>query len=60
MEGQVEGLRKENNEAEERAKRYLKEKDKAEKMAQKNQEVIQKLYKEILEVPLVVEATMEE
>jgi phage shock protein A len=60
VEGKVEGVMKEKNEAEERAKKALKEKDEAEIMAQKTQATVQKLYKEILEVPIVVEDTMEE
>ena len=51
---------KARNEAKERAKKALKEKDEVEKMMQKTQANIEKLYIEILEVPLVVEATMEE
>jgi hypothetical protein len=57
---QVVGVRKENNEAEEMAKKYLKENDEAESMMQKTQAVVKKLYKEIPEVMIVVEATMEE
>ena len=38
----------------------MKEKDEAEKMVHCIQMVIQKLYKEISEAPIVVEATMEE
>jgi hypothetical protein len=49
VEGKVEGVRKEKNEAEERARKSLKEKDEAESMAQKTQAVIQKLYKEMPE-----------
>jgi hypothetical protein len=60
VEGQVEELRKEKNEVEERTKKYLREKDEAESMAQKRQATIQKLYKEIPEVRIVVEDTMEE
>jgi cell fate (sporulation/competence/biofilm development) regulator YmcA (YheA/YmcA/DUF963 family) len=56
----LEGEMKENNEAEERARKYLKEKDEAKIMAQKTQAAVQKLYKEIPEVPIVVEANMEE
>ena len=56
----MEELRKEKNEVEERTKKYLREKDEAESMAQKRQATIQKLYKEIPEVRIVVEDTMEE
>jgi hypothetical protein len=38
----------------------FKEKDESRSMAKKTQETVQKLYKEIPEVPLVVEVTMEE
>jgi hypothetical protein len=41
-------------------KKYLKEKDKVEGIVQKTQTTVQKLYKAIPEVPIVVEATMEE
>jgi hypothetical protein len=51
---------KEKIEVEERVKKSLKEKDKAEGIAHKTQEVVQKLYKAIPEVPIVVEDTMEE
>jgi hypothetical protein len=51
---------KEKSEAEEKVERELKEKDEVDKMAQWIKTVIQKIYKEILEVSLVVKATMEE
>ena len=57
MEGQVEGVRKENNEVEERARKSLKEKVEIEIMAQMT---IQKLYKEMPEVLIIVEVIMEE
>jgi hypothetical protein len=38
----------------------FKEKDESMSMVKKTQAIVQKLYKEIPEVPLVVEATMEE
>jgi hypothetical protein len=60
VEGQVEGLRKENNEAEERARKYVKEKDEVKSMEQKTQAPIQKLHNEMPKVLIVVEATMEE
>jgi len=46
----VEEVMKYNNEDEERVRKSLKEKDKAEIMAQKTQVVIHKLYKAISEV----------
>jgi chromosome segregation ATPase len=60
VEEKVERMLKEKSEAEEKDEKALKEKDEAEKMAQWIQMVIQNLYKEIPEVPMVVEATMEE
>jgi molecular chaperone DnaK (HSP70) len=60
VEGRVEEVLKNKDEAEERAKKSLKEKDEVESIAQKTQATVQKLYKEIPEVPIVVEATMEE
>jgi translation initiation factor IF-2 len=56
----VEEVLKDKTEAEERVRKSLKEKDEVETIAQKTQEVVQKLYKAIPEVPIVVEATMEE
>jgi hypothetical protein len=56
----VEEVMKEKNEAEERVKKALKEKDEAKTIAQKTQAPVHKLYKTILEVPIVVEDTMEE
>jgi hypothetical protein len=58
LEEKVEGVRKENNEVEERDMKALKEKEEVESMEQKTQVVIQKLYKEMPEVLIVVEATM--
>jgi isocitrate dehydrogenase kinase/phosphatase len=60
VEGRVETVMKDKNEVKERAMQALKEKDEVKIMAQKTQVVIQNLYKEILDVPIVVEATMEE
>jgi len=51
---------KDKTEVEQRVKKYLKEKDKVEGIVQKTQTIVQKLYKVIPEVPIVVEATMEE
>jgi hypothetical protein len=51
---------KEKNEAKEKTEKVLKEKNRAEEMELWIQTVIQKLYKEIPEVPMVVEAIMEE
>jgi hypothetical protein len=56
----VEEVMKYKNKVEERVNKSLKEKDEAEIMAQKTQATVQKLYKEILGSPIVVEATMEE
>jgi seryl-tRNA synthetase len=60
VEGQLDEVLKGKNKFEERVKKYLKEKDEVESITQKTQEVVQKIYKEILEVPIVIEATMEE
>ena len=51
---------KEKDEAEQKAERILKEKDEAKQQEERIQRVIQKLYKEIPEVPMVVESTLEE
>jgi len=50
---------KDKNEVKEITDKSQKEKDEAEKMAEKTQAIVQKLCKEIIEVPLVVEDTME-
>jgi DNA repair exonuclease SbcCD ATPase subunit len=60
IEGRIEEVMKNNEGDEERAMKSLQEKDEVEAMVQKTQEVVQKLYKEVPEVPLVIEATMEE
>jgi len=60
VEGRVEEVLKDKIEVEESVKKILKEKEKAEIIAQKTQVVVQNLYKEILEVPIIVESTMEE
>jgi hypothetical protein len=60
VEGRVEEVMKDKNEAKERVNKSLKEKDEDESIVQKTQAVVHKLYKEIPEVPIVVEATMEE
>jgi len=60
VEENVEREMKKKNEAKEKDEKALREKDETEKMAQWIQTVVQNLYKEILEVPIVVEATMEE
>jgi DNA repair exonuclease SbcCD ATPase subunit len=60
VEDKFERMLKEKSEVEKKAKKSLKEKDDAEKMAQQIQTVVQNLCKEILEVPMVVEDTMEE
>jgi heterodisulfide reductase subunit B len=51
---------KEKSEVEEKDERILKEKDEVEQQVEKIQQAIQKLYKDILEIPMVVEATLEE
>jgi hypothetical protein len=51
---------KEKSNVEEKAERILKEKDEVEKQAKRIQHAIQKLYKDILEMLMVVEATLEE
>jgi hypothetical protein len=56
----MEEVMKYKNEVKERVRKSIKEKDKAKNIAQKSQTVAQKLYKAIPEVPIVVEATMEE
>jgi seryl-tRNA synthetase len=56
----VERVMKEKNEVEERVETTIKVKEEAKKMAQKTQATIQKMYKEIPKVPLVVEVSMEE
>jgi hypothetical protein len=56
----VEEVMKDKNQVEERVNKSIKEKDEAEILAHKTQAVIQKLYKAIMEVLIVVEATMEE
>jgi hypothetical protein len=60
VEEKVDRALKEKNESKEKVEKVLKEKDGAEKMEQQIQTVVQKLYKEIPEVLIVVEATMEE
>jgi predicted transcriptional regulator len=55
VEGIVEEVMNNKYEAEERAKKSLKE-----NITHKTQAVFQKLYKSIPEVPIVVECTMEE
>jgi len=60
VKGRVEEALKKKYVTEERFDIVVKEKDKVESMAKKTQATIQNLYTTILEVPLVVEATMEE
>jgi hypothetical protein len=60
FEGWVEEVLKDKNEAKERVRKSLKEKDEAETISKKTQAVVQKLYKAIQKVPIVVEYTMEE
>jgi seryl-tRNA synthetase len=60
VEGWVKEVLKDKTEVEERVKKSLKEKDEVEAIAQKTQATVQKLYKAIPEVPIVVKATMEE
>jgi exonuclease VII large subunit len=60
VEGRVEEALKKKYEVEERVEMTVKEKDEVESMVKKTQATVQKLYKAIPEVPLVVEATMEE
>jgi hypothetical protein len=56
----MEEILKTQESAEERETKSQKEKDDADAMVQRTQAVVQKLYKQVPEVPLVVEATMEE
>jgi len=49
----------EKHKAEKKEERILKEKDEVEQQVERIQQAIQKLYKEILEVSMVVEATLE-
>ena len=60
VKGRVEEALKKKYVTEERFDIVVKEKDEVESMAKKTQAAIQNLYTTILEVPLVVEATMEE
>jgi chromosome segregation ATPase len=60
IEGRIEEVMKNKEGAEERAMKALQEKEEVEAMVQKTQAIVQKLYKEVPEVPLVIEATMEE
>jgi hypothetical protein len=60
VEGRVDKLLKDKTEAKERVSKSIMEKDGVEHIVQKTQVVVQKLYKEIPEVPIVVEDTMEE
>jgi hypothetical protein len=60
VEGQVEGEINENNEAKKMARKYLKEKEEDEIMAQETQVSIKNLYKKILGVQIVVDTNMEE
>jgi len=60
VEGRVEEALKNKDTAEERVETTIKEKDEAESMARMTQATIQKFYKTIPDVPLVVKATMEE
>jgi type IV secretory pathway VirB4 component len=60
VEEKVNRVLKEKNEAEEKAEKALKEKEETEKMAQRIQMAILNIYKEIPEVPMVVEAIMKE
>jgi uncharacterized protein (DUF3084 family) len=60
VEGKVEKSLNDKYEAEEKATKALKEKEEVKQMAQKVHATIQKLYKEVPEVPMVVEAMVEE
>lgn len=60
IEGRVEEIMKDKNKADKMASKDFKEKDEAKILAQKTQAIVHKLYKAILKVPIVVEATMEE
>jgi hypothetical protein len=60
IEGHIEEVLKNNEGVEARALKALQEKEEAEAMVQKTQAIVQKLYKKVPEVPLVIEATMEE
>jgi len=60
IEGRIEEVVKSNEGLKERAMKELHEKDEVEAMVQKRQVVVQKLYKQVPKVPLVIEATMEE
>jgi hypothetical protein len=60
LEDKMEEIMKTQESAEERETKSQKEKDDADAMVQRTQVVVQKLYKQVPEVPLVVEATMEE
>ena len=51
---------RENNEEEEKSKEIRKEKEEADKLTQKFQAVVQQLYKEVMEVRMVVKSTIEE
>jgi type IV secretory pathway VirB4 component len=60
IEEKVERILKDKSKVKEKAYRILKEKDEVEQQEERIQQAIQKLYKDILEMPSVVEATMEE
>jgi len=60
LEDKMEEISKTQESAEERAMKAQKEKDDADTMVQRTRVVVQKLYKQVPEVPLVIEVTMEE